>query len=284
LHAMKVDSRHLLRQLMRELSLIESNDEKEAMAFWILEHEFGLSRTAVLSGKEVMADDSRIQGILQRLNLHEPLLYVLGEAEFYGRRFKVDRSVLIPRPETELLVDRAVEFLQHSQSGTILDIGTGSGCIAITLALELPLSIVHATDISHDALRTARVNSDRLHADVQFHQHDIMKSEPGFGPLDVVVSNPPYILEKEKATMARNVIDFEPGTALFVPDASPLQFHEAIASKAKKVLKVGGLLITEINETLGQETASLFESFGFAHVGIGRDLAGKNRFVSGLKP
>ncbi len=282
---MKVDSKHLFRQLVMELTVEESQDEKEAMVFWILEHELGLSRTEVLSGRELMTNDSAITGIMQRVNQGEPLQYILGEAQFYGRKFMVGRGVLIPRPETELLVKSVVDhFKDHPQNPSILDIGTGSGCIAITVSLELPPAFVHATDVSPAALEIARKNSERMHAKVQLHHHDILKNALTFGPLDVVVSNPPYILERERPALATNVVDHEPGGALFVPDNKPLQFHIAIATKARDALKRGGLLITEINERKGRDTAALFESLGYIDVNILNDLDGKNRFVSAVWP
>lgn len=282
---MKVDSKHLFRQLVMELTVEESQDEKEAMVFWILEHELGLSRTEVLSGRELMTNESAITGIMQRVNQGEPLQYILGEAQFYGRKFMVGRGVLIPRPETELLVKSVVDhFKDHPQNPSILDIGTGSGCIAITVSLELPQAFVHATDVSPAALEIARKNSERMHAKVQLHHHDILKNALTFGPLDVVVSNPPYILERERPALATNVVDHEPGGALFVPDNKPLQFHIAIATKARDALKRGGLLITEINERKGRDTAALFESLGYIDVNILNDLDGKNRFVSAVWP
>lgn len=282
---MKVDSKHLFRQLVMELTVEESQDEKEAMVFWILEHELGLSRTEVLSGRELMTNESAITGIMQRVNQGEPLQYILGEAQFYGRKFMVGRGVLIPRPETELLVKSVVDhFKDHPQNPSILDIGTGSGCIAITVSLELPQAFVHATDVSPAALEIARKNSERMHVKVHLHHHDILKSALTFGPLDVVVSNPPYILERERPSLATNVVDHEPGGALFVPDNKPLQFHIAIATKARDALKRGGLLITEINERKGRDTAALFESLGYIDVNILNDLDGKNRFVSAVWP
>jgi release factor glutamine methyltransferase len=281
---MKADSKQLFQQLALGLTIGEPREEKEAIIYWVMEHQFGLSRAEVLSGKPVTVDEPRLSSIIQRLNQDEPLQYVLGEAEFYGRRFMVSPDVLIPRPETEILVQFVVDhFHSQNQNLSLLDIGTGSGCISITLALEIPMASLIATDISDAALAVANTNAERLNAKIQFHQHDILRNELIFGKLDAVVSNPPYILEREKTTLARNVRHYEPGSALFVSDAEPLVFHKAIASKAGKVLKEGGLLITEINEVLGQEAANLFESLGYSEVKVIKDLHGKNRFVSGIR-
>lgn len=281
---MMVNSRQLFQQLVRDLTIAAPGDEKEAIIYWVMEHQFSLSRSEVLSRKSVAVDDLKLSSILQRLNQDEPLQYILGEAEFYGRKFKVSSDVLIPRPETELLAQFIVEhFHGRDQSPSILDIGTGSGCLSITLALEIPMATLIATDVSAAALAMANTNAGRLNAKVQFHQHDILKNELTFGTLDAVVSNPPYILDNERITLARNVIHHEPGLALFVPDDDPLVFHKAIARKTLKALKEGGLLITEINEKLGRQTADLFQSLGYADVGIIKDLHGKNRFVSGIR-
>lgn len=280
---MEMDSKQLFHQLMRDLTLSESLEEKESILFWVMEHTLNLSKTEVLAGKKVHVDESELSGILRRLNQHEPAQYVLGEAEFYGRKFFVNSSVLIPRPETELLVKEVLDYLLGSKgNATVLDIGTGSGCIATTLALECPSATVAATDISEAALTVARNNAEQLNAKVNFMTHDIVKDELTLGLFDVVVSNPPYIPLHEKSSLQKNVKDYEPAGALFVPDSNPLLFHEAIAKKTRHVLKPGGLLITEIHEQLGDPTTLIFQSSGFIHVKIIKDLSGKNRFVSGI--
>ncbi len=278
---MLIDSRHLLQQLLQQLTLEETQAEKEAILVLVLEHELNLSKTDILLGKKVKADSESFSKIVNRLNQNEPVQYVLGEAWFYGRKFIVNPSVLIPRPETELLVKTVVDRFHDRKSLAILDIGTGSGCIGVSLALELPRAVVTATDISDEALSVARRNADKLRASVQFQHHDILKHPLGFGLLDVVVSNPPYVLNEEKIAMKKNVVDFEPTLALFVPDTNPLLFYEAIAEKTKAALKSGGLLITEINERLASETVSLFRKHDFAEVEVINDLEGKTRFVCG---
>lgn len=280
---MIVDSRQLFQQLLRDFTTDDSRTEKEAILFWLLESKFALSRAEIIAGKKVRVDQSLLDQFMHRLNNHEPLQYILGEAEFYGRKFMVNPAVLIPRPETELLVKMVVDHFQgNKQEITLLDIGTGSGCIAITLALELPFATVLATDISSDALSIAKENAKRLMANVQFQIQDILNDTLSMGQLDAVVSNPPYILENEKILLQKKVVEYEPGQALFVPDPNPLLFHQAIAEKVRQSLKPGGLLLTEINERLSHETAALFESFGYADVRIHKDLCGKNRLVSGM--
>ncbi len=282
---MKIASIELFRQLILELTLGVSREEKEAMVFWILEHQLGLSRTEVLAGSDVAVNELALAGMIRRVNQHEPLQYVLQEAEFYGRKFRVGPGVLIPRPESELLVKAVVDqFNGRISNPVILDIGTGSGCIAISLALELPSASVYGTDVSAVALGIARKNSDGLNAKVQFDQHDILKDPLNIGPLDALVSNPPYVLEQERPTLEKNVLDYEPDVALFVPNDKPLQFHIAIATKARGVLRSGGFLITEINERKGRDTSALFESLGYEEVRILNDLDGRNRFVSAIWP
>ena len=278
---MQIDSKQLFQQLLQRLTLEESSDEKKAILFLVLEHELNLSKTDILLGKKVVANDESIDKIIHRLNDHEPVQYVLGEAWFYGRKFAVNPFVLIPRPETEILVSAIVDRFREKQPLTILDIGTGSGCIAVTLSLELPRATLIATDISGDALSVAQRNTDLLNTPVQFHRHDILSQSLNFGPLDVLVSNPPYVLNEEKSLMKKNVSDFEPHLALFVPDSNPLLFYHTIAEKAKHALKPGGFLITEVNEQLGHKTASLFQANGFEEVKIMKDLNAKDRFVCG---
>lgn len=281
---MIVDSNKLFQQLLEGLTLQETRDEKEAILFWVLEHTLKLSRTEVMRGKTMDIDNDQIQAILHRLNQHEPVQYILGEADFYGRKFKVDPSVLITRPETELLVGYAINHFKKDQKEiTVLDIGTGSGCIAITLALEIPSSKVIATDISAGALLTAKENAQGLGADVEFHLHNILKDKMDFGYLDLVVSNPPYIMESEKSTMALNVTEYEPPQALFVPDSDPLLFFRIITEKAFHVLKPQGVVIVEINERFGEETMALLQSIGFKNVNVLQDLSNKDRIITACR-
>jgi release factor glutamine methyltransferase len=219
------------------------------------------------------------------VNNNEPVQYVTGEAFFYRRKFMVNPTVLIPRPETEELV---MEVLAHVKkkglrTSRILDLGTGSGCIPITLALELPGSIVMATDVSANALNVARTNATTYGASIEFVEHDMLSNELAFTDLDIITSNPPYIPQQEKQSMHKNVLDFEPHLALFVPDDDPLKFYKSIAIKSKSALKKGGLLIVEVNEHHGHEVGNLFTAEGYDNIEIIYDLAQKQRIVKGIK-
>jgi release factor glutamine methyltransferase len=214
--------------------------------------------------------------LVQRINSEEPIQYILDEAEFYSRRFYVNPSVLIPRPETELIIQlaKAEKVLPSS----ILDIGTGSGCLAITLALEIPKCRVYGLDISEKALAVARTNTKLLRADVHYIHCDILKQTPDLLNLDLIVSNPPYVMEKERIQMSRNVVAYEPELALFVPDSEPLVFYKAIALKGKQLLRPKGIVLVEINETLGEETSHLFQQVGY-NTEIVTDINGKDRVL-----
>lgn len=278
------NSKTLFQDFLSQITLNEDKAEIISMAHLVLDRVLGISKTDLLSQKQIQATTNELEkldNIVKRINQHEPIQYILGEADFFGRRFKVNASVLIPRPETEELV-REVKNFSHP-AAAILDIGTGSGCIPITLALEIPGSRVSATDISDKALVVAKENSKNLGAAVHFLQHNILTEEIPFHNLDIVVSNPPYITVSEKESMAPNVKDFEPHVALFVPENDPLIFYSAIASKAQTALKTGGLLCVEINERFGDKVKALFQEKGFREVTAIRDLSGKNRIVRGTK-
>jgi release factor glutamine methyltransferase len=220
--------------------------------------------------------------IIQRLKQSEPLQYILGETEFYGRNFTVTPSVLIPRPETEELVEWVIKDNQHF-TGKILDIGTGSGCIAISLALQIPLAQVFALDISVNALKVARYNANSLNAQVHFIEADILNYEH-ITPtsFDIIVSNPPYVCNNEKTVMQANVLDYEPHIALFVEDEDPLLFYRNIAHFAVKSLTPGGKLYCEINEAFGAETVELFAGIGLSQIELHIDINGKNRMIKAV--
>jgi len=280
---MTVDARILFQELYKSLTLPESREEKEGILYWLLEHTLRLTRSAVLAGLKVEIKEHQFDPLVSRINSHEPIQYILEEAEFYGRKFRVTPDVLIPRPETEILVQHALDFLPSGVARRILDIGTGSGCIAITVSLEAPSAQVLATDISPAALRIAGENATRICADLEFFRHDILTRSLDFGILDVVISNPPYIMERERSGMARNVLDFEPSNALFVPDTHPLIYFEAIAVKSFDALSPKGVVLVEINEQLGRETAQCFERTGYKQVRVFKDLNGKDRVICAQK-
>jgi release factor glutamine methyltransferase len=280
------NSKALFQDLVEQIVVNEDQDEVQSIAYLILDNLLGLSRADILSEKQVniTAIEERLSGIINRVNQHEPLQYIFGEAYFFGRKFIVNPSVLIPRPETEELVRLIISQTKKSllQSKTrILDIGTGSGCIPISLALEIQNTEVFAIDISEDALKIAEQNARHFQAHIHFTQLDILNSDIPFHDLDVVVSNPPYIALSEMKTMSNNVLNYEPHLALFVEENDPLIFYKVIAAKSKTVLKSGGLLAVEINERFGKEVAQEFGRNGFQNIEIIKDIFGKERIVKG---
>lgn len=277
------NSKILFQDFIKQIHTDEGEEEAKSIGYLVFEKIFDVSRTDIIAQKKINADESALSylgDIIKRLNKNEPIQYILGEAEFYGRTFGVSSSVLIPRPETEELISHILKLARPGM--TILDIGTGSGCIPITLALEIPSLKVFATDISEDALQIAEKNQKRLNADVTFLKHDILNQELSFKDLDVIVSNPPYIAEEEKKGMKKNVLDYEPHLALFAGSNDPLIFYKAIAKSAAKALHQGGCLITEINPQFSSETTSIFVQGGFRDVTLLKDLSGKDRIVRGL--
>ena len=283
-----MNSKVLFNDLVKAITIDESVDEIQAMVYIILENTLRVSRTDVLTEKDVSfpsADENAIWNIVRRINSQEPIQYVFGWTEFYGRRFKVNPDVLIPRPETEELVSLVKEYIKTRNilGPRMLDVGTGTGCIAVTLALEIPGSKVFASDISETALETARQNAAELKGVVGFLNHNIIDQDIPVEQLDVVISNPPYIPLSEKSSMKNNVIRFEPPLALFVSDGDPVVFYRAIASKAFASLHSGGLLAVEINERFGSDVASILVGAGFADVRILKDLFNKERIVKGIR-
>ncbi|HEY8933707.1 MAG TPA: peptide chain release factor N(5)-glutamine methyltransferase, partial [Cyclobacteriaceae bacterium] len=263
------NSKALFQDFINELTLNEHRDELQSIAYLVFDHVLSLSRLDILTSKEIIVTSdqkNKLKEIARRLSNHEPVQYILEEALFYGRSFNVNSSVLIPRPETEELIAAILKLTNNKTQLHILDIGTGSGCIPITLALENKGSKVHATDISEHALVVAAKNATNLHAHVNFIKHNILTEELPFTNLDIIVSNPPYITWEEKSTMNSNVVEHEPHLALFVENHDPLIFYRTIAQKAKHALKVGGLLIVEINERYGKEVAQLFSNNNFVEI------------------
>lgn len=227
--------------------------------------------------------ERRTADIVERLLRYEPLQYIEGKARFGGRDFRVRPGVLIPRPETEELVERLCRVTPRG--ARILDVGTGSGCIAVTLALEVPGAAVEGWDISPEALAVARSNQEQHGANVTFHCRDVLTYEPEeTGVFDLVVSNPPYITESERRDMEPNVLLHEPDTALFVPDRDPLLFYRRIGQLGRRLLVPGGRIAFEINRAFGQETAELLRGQGYENVRTDRDLSGNERFVTGTAP
>ena len=271
------NSKVLFQDLIKRIHIREHNDEIESIVYMILEHETGATRSDVMAAREIMAyDKESLEKIVTRINMHEPVQYILGEADFFRRKFIVNSSVLIPRQETELLVS-AVLKLDLPVSPKILDIGTGSGCIALTLALELARAELTATDISEDALKVAMKNANALGTTVQFLRHDILHDDI-HGCFDVIVSNPPYISSQEKSDMNKNVVDYEPHLALF-SENDPLLFYKNIAAKSRNVLNKNGTVLAEINEHFSKETLSVFQAAGFSTCKLVKDLQNKDRII-----
>lgn len=278
-------------ELWRQLTQVYDDYEAKAIARMVYEIRFGLMPSDLFIGKDTQlsTDDQKLLAeITQRLLTGEPIQYVLGEAEFGGRTFHVEPGVLIPRPETYELCQWIMEERrgkkEEGRNTSILDIGTGSGCIACTLAAELADAEVTAWDISDDALRIATENAKRTNVHVSFEKVDVLntsllnRERPATG-LDIIVSNPPYICNKERATMERNVLEHEPELALFVPDDDPLLFYRTIARFAAKTLNPGGALYFEINPLYVSEMQQMLSEEGFSHTEIRNDQFGKQRFT-----
>lgn len=225
----------------------------------------------------------KIDDIMRRLQNHEPIQYILGEGYFYGMYLKVTPDVLIPRPETEQLVHLIVDE-NKSPDLSVLDIGTGSGAIAIALSRNLNFPQITALDISGKALAVAKENASRFKAKIDFIEEDIFKYSPKPESLDIIVSNPPYITESEKKTMERNVLDYEPASALFVPDENPLLFYSRIATVASSALKPDGRLYFEINPLFSNQLINLLSNDGFTDIMETKDAYGKRRFISCKRP
>lgn len=226
--------------------------------------------------------DTRLDGIIDRLLRNEPLQYILGKARFHGHSFTVTPATLIPRPETEQLVDMIVD----QNPGTdlrVLDIGTGSGCIAISLARALKFAHVTATDISPQALAVAQQNASALKTRVNFVQQDILNCPAPREAWNIIVSNPPYITMSERATMDRNVLDYEPSSALFVPDNDPMLYYRPIASYANQALVSGGRLYLEINRAMGNLVTQTLQQAGLKNVQLYNDFNGNTRFATAIK-
>ena len=258
------------------------------MVFAYLEEAIGTKKHTHIVEPEYEVIPEKAEAILKdfnRMAAGEPLQYVTGKAWFYGRQFHVTPDVLIPRPETEVLCNTVINRFLANRGCKVLDMCTGSGCIAWTIALEMPGAEVAAVDISDGALRVASTQDfaeeiSRSGAQSpQFYKADVLEAPKELGQFDIIVSNPPYVMDKEKALMRTNVLDHEPHLALFVADDDPLIFYRAVAQWATKLLKKGGYGIVEINEALGEQTADVFRQAGFANVSVIKDLSERDRFV-----
>ena len=311
-------------EMWHRIATSYDDGEARAIARILIEELFGLSYADIVCGatEQLSADDTlRLDTAVRRIEQGEPLQHVLGYADFCGNRFSVNSSVLIPRPETEWLVDEGAKLMSTTATSSpkrILDIGTGSGCIAISLKLRLGDAYVEAWDISEEALRTAQDNADALKAEVVFRKRDALKAEEEgcseeeclqggalvssapteqamdsinyseanilAAPWDLIVSNPPYICDSERSAMDDNVLLHEPHTALFVPDDDPLRFYRAIARYALLTLNIGGSLLFECNTRYAEATGKMLSDMGFEEVTVSDDCFNLPRFVRGSSP
>ncbi|MCW5519655.1 peptide chain release factor N(5)-glutamine methyltransferase [Aureitalea sp. L0-47] len=265
-----------------KLKGIFPSEEIESFFILLSEHWLGYSRfdLAIKSDTVISSEEiKKIEEAIRRLQKEEPIQYIIGSTEFYGLDLKVTPDTLIPRPETEELVDWIIK--EHSGCKSVLDIGTGSGCIAISLAKNLPKTQVSAIDISEETLAVAGGNAEDHQADVEFLQLDILQATTLPETYDLIVSNPPYVREMEKKQMKDNVLKYEPATALFVPDHDPLLFYRRIVELSKPALNNQGWLLFEINEYLGEAMLSLLKDSGFENVELREDFRGKHRFIRG---
>jgi release factor glutamine methyltransferase len=259
-------------------------DAEEADRFFIisLEELKGWRRVDLALNPEAALTEAELEkwnAVLYQLETHKPIQYIFGKAYFYGLDFAVNENTLIPRPETEELVDWVVAE-NSAKAIKLIDIGTGSGCIAISLAKNLPNADVSAMDISTGALAVAKGNAAHNNVTVNFIQQDVLALVAFTEKYDVIVSNPPYVLELEKQEIKPNVLEFEPHLALFVSDTDPLLFYRRIALLAKAGLNLGGRLYFEINQYLGQETVAMLKAEGFTDVVLRKDMYGNDRMVS----
>lgn len=285
----------------KALESLYPQKEARSIVLMLCEEVLGTENYTHIVEPEFKIDDKKLpdlEAAMERLKKMEPVQYVLGHTEFYGRTFKVDPAVLIPRPETELLCRDAIKlgmrvyrmrspYGKNAEPVRILDLCTGSGCIAWTMALSIPGSRVTAVDISDAALEVAAGQDfaaelkSKETFKPEFIKADVLDSEQEIelGPFDMVLSNPPYIMESEKEDMRRNVLEYEPESALFVPDDDPLLFYRAIARWSQRFMSPDGVGLSEVNESLARQTETVFKAAGYAHTEIVRDLSDKNRYI-----
>lgn len=271
-----------------ELESVFDAMEIDSFFYLILEKFHQLKRLDLALNPSLamnVSDEKKWKAILAELQLQKPIQYIIGEAEFYGIKLKVNEHTLIPRPETEELVSWILNDVKlDTTKNKVLDIGTGSGCIAISLKVTNPSLHVHALDVSEEALKIAKENAQSNEVDIQFLHQNILETIGFSEAYDVIISNPPYVRHLEKAEMAKNVLDFEPSLALFVSDENPLLFYNKIATLAWKNLTPNGFLYFEINQYLGQKMIDLLAKIGFQHIELRKDIYGNDRMVKAVKP
>ena len=288
LHSAKAMYRFISEQIYQKRMDIYTLEETQQMAIMLMEHFLKQNRNDILLDRQFLLDintENLLQAAVDRIANYEPVQYVIGETYFYGRAFYVSPAVLVPRRETEELTDLLLQQYKDQKHLKILDIGTGSGCIAVTLQKEMPDSQTYAMDNSQQALSVAKANANRHDADVQWLLEDILNFTSSEKEYDIIVSNPPYVREAEAADMKPNVLNYEPHTALFVQDHQPLIFYDKIVQLCKQhgLLKKGGKLFFEINEALGEATVELLQQYGFNEISLHLDMQGKERFLIAQK-
>lgn len=274
----------VISYIKSELKTLYPKNEIDSLIFLIFEHIAGISRMQLLlSYDHIITDETMLKliHVVNELKRYKPIQYILGETEFYDLRFKVFDNVLIPRPETEELVDWIIK--DHSNASVkILDIGTGSGCIAVSLAKNIQKALVYASDISDRAIKAAKINSKINNTSIHFLQFDILNPPNNLKEkFDVIVSNPPYVTMKQKSLMHRNVLDYEPELALYVPDDDPLIFYRSILDFGLQHLQSKGRIYFEINESFGKEMISLMQKKGYSDTILLKDINGKDRMIRG---
>ncbi|MCD7710772.1 MAG: peptide chain release factor N(5)-glutamine methyltransferase [Porphyromonadaceae bacterium] len=278
-----------LRYLQQALEGIYPPGEIRALTRLIAEEVCSFSTVEAILHKDTVLDEihrKKIFLIAERLQRHEPIQYILGFAEFGGMRFQVSPGVLIPRPETEELTDLIVEENRSCPPTRAIDIGTGSGCIAITLARQFPDCRIEGWDISPEALEIAEANNRTAGTTIRFHRRDILQpdfTEEEEGRFDLIVSNPPYIVPSEKADIAPNVLEYEPAVALFVPEENPLLFYRAIAKAGNHLLRPEGRLYLEINPLFASALEALLHEENYRDISLRNDLSGKKRFATATR-
>ncbi len=282
-----MNSKEVYNNIYQTILSFEEPMEAEALSYWLMEAFYHVSRTDILVQNEIeptSEEERNLQSAIARLKAHEPIQHIIGKVSFFNRQFLVNRNVLIPRQETEELVDLILKNHPDLKDKVVVDIGTGSGIIPITIAKERQAAKVFGIDVSSSAIETAKRNAEFNRAEVTFIKSNILEKIPIMPPADIWVSNPPYVLESEKLVMDRKVLDFDPSIALFVPDDRPLLFYERITVLAKQNMNSMASLYFEINEKFGEEVKQLMEREGFFNVMVINDMQGKNRFVSGINP
>ena len=267
---------------IEQLDGIYQAEEAQSLMFYLLDEVFDLPKTKLLTGDDFALDNSRLMLLIEELKSHKPIQYIIGKTYFNGHQYSVNENVLIPRPETEELVHWIVNDWNLQPDLKVLDLCTGSGCIAIELSLALANSNVEAIDFSPAAIVTAHRNENMLDAKVGFQVQNVFHYQTR-QLFNIIVSNPPYVLESEKQAMRKNVLNYEPHSALFVEDVNALKFYQRIAEIASQSLITNGAVYLEINEALANETAELFTAKDFSKIEIRKDMNGKDRMLKAQK-